>query len=97
MGIVTDFLSRYHSAASNDKSSYYQSIEPTQRVIDLATRINQWHDTRPVPERWQPVQLGRLAAQFGVTRETAAAALEYAGWKETKSGATSLWTPPTNS
>jgi hypothetical protein len=39
--------------------------------------------------------LGRIAALFGVSRELAAAALQYAGWKETRKSTASLWLPPT--
>ncbi|MEI8363799.1 MAG: hypothetical protein WCG35_11365, partial [Betaproteobacteria bacterium] len=39
---------------------------PSHRVIKLAEQINTWHDKRPVPERWNPVMLGRIAALFGV-------------------------------
>lgn len=68
---------------------------PSHRVIELAEKINAWHDKRPVPERWQPVILGRIAALFGVTRELAAAGLQYAGWQEKRIGTTSLWQAPT--
>lgn len=68
---------------------------PSSRVINLAHQIDEWHENRQVPERWQPVMLGRIAALFGVTRELAAAALQYAGWKETRKSTTSLWLPPT--
>lgn len=67
---------------------------PTQRVIELAGRIATWHETRPVPDRWQPVLLGRVAARFGTCRELAAAALAYAGWTENRIGVGSWWTAP---
>lgn len=70
-------------------------VVPTQRVIELAAQINAWHKTLPVPECWQPLQLGRIAATFGVTREMAASALKYGRWKEQRQGATSLWHLPT--
>jgi hypothetical protein len=74
-----------------------QSLQtvPSKRVINLAHKINEWHESRQVPERWQPVMLGRIAALFGVSRELAAAALQYAGWKEKRIGASSYWLPPT--
>jgi hypothetical protein len=69
---------------------------PSKHVINLAQQINEWHENRQVPERWQPVMLGRIAALFGVSRELAAAALQYAEWKETRKSTTSLWLPTTN-
>jgi hypothetical protein len=69
---------------------------PSKRVINLAQQINEWHEKRQVPERWQPVMLGRIAALFGVSRELAATALQYAGWKETRKSNTSLWQPTIN-
>ena len=69
---------------------------PSKRVIQLATQINAWHEKRIAPERWQPVMLGRLAALLGISRELTAAALQYAGWKESRKSNTSLWLPQTN-
>lgn len=66
----------------------------SQRVATLTARIQVWHETRPIPERWQPVALGRVAALFGTTRELAAVALQNAGWKEQRKGGRSLWTAP---
>lgn len=63
------------------------------RVIDLAEQIKSWHNTRPIPNRWYPVQLGRLAAQLGASRELTASALQYAGWVEKRIGASSFWQP----
>lgn len=65
----------------------------SSRVIDLAEQIKAWHDTRPIPNRWYPVQLGRLAAQLGASRELTASALHYAGWVEKRIGASSFWQP----
>ena len=65
----------------------------TNRVIGLSEQLKTWHDTRPIPERWYPVQLGRLAAQFGTSRELTASALGYAGWVEKRSGTISFWQP----
>lgn len=81
--------------AKQQPASHLQSV-PSQRVIELAEKINKWHDKRPVPERWQPVILGRIAALFGVTREQAAAGMQYAGWQEKRTGTSSLWQAPTN-
>ena len=69
---------------------------PSNRVTTLANQINTWHETRSVPERWQPVMLGRIAALFGISRELAATGLHYAGWKENRIGAASLWQPTIN-
>ncbi|MDP3087085.1 MAG: hypothetical protein Q8M99_02665 [Methylotenera sp.] len=67
---------------------------PSNRLTSLANQINAWHDKRTVPERWNPVMLGRIAALFGVTRELAAMAMLSTGWKERKTGTTSLWLAP---
>lgn len=67
---------------------------PTKSVLALADRLAVWHDTRPVPVRWQPVLLGRVAALFGVSRELAAAAMIHAGWTENRIGVGSWWTAP---
>jgi len=71
--------------------------EISTRAVALSEQINHWHDARPVPDRWKPALLGRIAARFGATRELAAVALQHAGWRElrkAKHGA-SYWLPPT--
>lgn len=65
----------------------------SNRVIELADQIKAWHDTRPIPDRWHPVQLGRLAAQLSASRELTATALGYAGWIEKQIGTRSYWQP----
>lgn len=77
------------SITKHDKEQSHVS----SRVVELAQQIKAWHDTRPVPDRWHPVQLGRLAAQLGASRELTASALQYAGWVETRIGAGSFWQP----
>lgn len=71
-------------------------VAPAPRILQLAHGIEKWHATRNIPERWQPVVLGRVAALFGVSREVAAAALTVAGWLETRSSGRSLWQAPTS-
>lgn len=90
MNYVENFLKILKQSPSQEMQ--HQS-HISSRVIELADQIKAWHDTRPVPDRWHPVQLGRLAAQFSVSREVAAAALGYAGFIEKKSGTHSLWQP----
>lgn len=90
-----DYLLRYKQASKalpDTCDDNTQHIAP--RVIELASSIKEWHDARPIPERWQAIQLGRLAARFGASREIAAAALHYAGWIEVKHGNCSLWAAP---
>ena len=70
-----------------------QQSHVSTRVIELADQIKAWHDTRPIPDRWQPVQLGRLAAQLNASRELTAAALGYTGWVEKRVGAHKVWQP----
>lgn len=70
-----------------------QQSHVSTRVIELADQIKAWHDTRPIPDRWRPVPLGRLAAQLNASRELTAAALEYTGFIEKRSGTHSLWQP----
>ncbi len=94
MTYLSSFLARARLHQTEHGELSTKHVEPTQRVMDLANLITQWHATRAVPERWQSVQLGRIAAQFGATRETTAAALIYAGWKEVRQGATSVWNAP---
>ena len=68
-----------------------QQSHVSTRVIELANQIKAWHDTRPIPDRWRPIPLGRLAAQLNASREVTAAALGYAGWVENRRGTQSLW------
>ena len=73
------------------------SVDISPRAVALSEQIAHWHNTRPVPDRWKPVLLGRTAARFGSTRELTAVALQHAGWRElrkAKHGA-SYWLPPT--
>ena len=88
---VRDFLEKLknHTPAVEQEQ---QSLV-SNRVIELANQIKAWHDTRPIPDRWRPVQLGRLAAQLNTSRELTAAALGYAGWVEKQIGAHKLWQP----
>lgn len=65
----------------------------SERVVLLAENITRWHAERKAPERWQPVQLGRLAAMLCESREITAATLIYIGWKEKKVAKASLWSP----
>lgn len=88
---VHDFLEKLRNTKPTEALEQQSHI--SNRVIELANQIKAWHDTRPVPERWHPVQLGRLAAQFNVSRELAAASLGHAGWIETRSGTHSFWQP----
>jgi hypothetical protein len=90
MSYVQKFKESLKTYASQD-AQHQSHVSP--RVIELAQQIKAWHDTRPVPDRWYPVQLGRLAAQLGASRELAAAALQYAGWVERRIGAGSFWQP----
>lgn len=62
------------------------------KIIELAERVSKWHEKIPIPERWQPIQLGRIAARFSTSRELMAATLQYAGFQETKTSNMSLWT-----
>jgi predicted ATPase len=75
----------------NDKTLNNTQSAISSKVIQTAELINRWHKTLTLPERWYPLQLGRVAAQFGVSRELAASALVYGGWIEYRSGSTSFW------
>ena len=88
---VHDFLEKLknHTPTVEQKQ---QSLV-SNRVIELADQIKAWHDTRPIPDRWQPVQLGRIAAQLNASRELTATALMYVGWIEKRVGAQKLWQP----
>lgn len=86
-----DFLEKYRNHTPILEQEQQSLV--SNRVIELAEQINAWHDTRPIPERWQPVQLGRLAAQLNSSRELTAISLRYAGWVEKRSGTYSLWQP----
>lgn len=70
-----------------------QQSHVSTRVIELAELIKAWHDTRPIPDRWHPVQLGRIAAHLNASRELTATALGYAGFIEKRSGNISFWQP----
>lgn len=85
---------RAQMLARQSESPPQSTLSP--RVVKLAEQINAWHDKRTVPERWNPVMLGRIAALFGVTRELAAAGMQYAGWKENRTGNASMWQPSIN-
>ena len=88
---VRDFLEKLKNHTPTVEQE--QQSHVSSRVIELANQIRAWHDTRPIPDRWQPVQLGRLAAQLNVSRELTAAALGYEGWVEKQIGAHKLWQP----
>lgn len=88
---VHDFLEKLRNTKHFQEQE--QQSHVSNRVIELADQIKAWHDTRPIPERWQPVQLGRLAAQFNASRELTAAVLGYAGWVEKQIGTHKLWQP----
>lgn len=92
---IQDYLARLreHSLKRRPDAAY---VTPIPRVVELAQKIGVWHGDRPVPDRWQPILLGRVAALFGVSRDLAAAALLHAGWKETRRwpGGPSYWHPP---
>ena len=90
MSYVQKFLESLNNPPSQDIK---HPSNLSNRVIELAAQIKIWHDTRPIPERWYPVQLGRLAAQFNATRELTATSLGYAGWIEKRSGTISFWQP----
>lgn len=88
-----DYLENYKKLKNNPlQNVQHQSLVST-RVIELADQIKAWHDTRLIPDRWRPIQLGRLAAQLNASRELTATALEYAGWVEKQIGAHKLWQP----
>jgi hypothetical protein len=87
------YIDEFNKKIKNFKPATQHQSQASTRVIELADQIKAWHETRPIPDRWYPVQLGRAAAQFGVSRELAATALQYANWKEKRTGATSLWQP----
>jgi hypothetical protein len=93
MSYISKFQQNLHSAAL-PKQIEQSHPQVSEKVINLAHQLAAWHDARLVPERWQPVQLGRLAATFGVSNEVMAAALQYAGWAETKKSTYSLWAAP---
>lgn len=93
MAFLQDFKNRLSTAqaVTPQQKPTVEQAKISPRVIELASQINSWHKTLPLPDRWYPLQLGRIAAQFGASRELTAAALVYGGWKEFRSGATSLW------
>ena len=88
---VHDFLEKLKSYTPTAEQEQQSLV--SNRVIELAEQIKAWHDTRPIPDRWRPIQLGRLAAQLNASRELTATALGYVGWIEKRSGTTSFWQP----
>ena len=90
MSYVQNFLERLKNPKPQDKQ---HPSHISTRVIELSEQIKTWHESRPVPERWYPVQLGRLAAQLNASRELTATALHYTGWVENRIGAGSFWLP----
>lgn len=95
MTLIHDFRKRL-SEAERDSAHKTLSLSNdaatvSKRIIELADRFVSWHQSQPLPERWEPLQLGRLSALLGVSREMMAAALTHAGWVERKMGTTSYW------
>ena len=88
---VHDFLEKLKNSSPTEEQEQQSYV--SNRVIELADQIKAWHNRRPIPERWHPVQLGRLAAQLDASRELTATALGYAGWIEKRIGTHSLWQP----
>lgn len=86
--IRTQARAQAEAVKQNSDSKY-----PSPSVVTLAENLKAWHDNRPIPDRWAPVALGRLAAYFGATRELMAAACRHAGWLEKRESGRSLWTP----
>lgn len=91
-------IHRFKKHLEKSESDARKTITPSndapavsEKVILLADRFVMWHRLQPLPERWEPQQLGRIAAVFGVSRELMAAALHYAGWVEHRTGTTSYW------
>lgn len=80
-------------AACRETLTPLNNKEPnvSAKVIRLAEQIQAWHKTIPLPDRWDPLQLGRIAARFNASRELAASALQYGGWVEKRIGTTSYW------
>ncbi len=91
---VHDFLEKLKNHTHTVEQGQQSLV--SNRVIELADQIKAWHDTRPIPERWHPVQLGRLAAQLNTSRELTATALGYAGWIEHRIGRGSFWNHKAN-
>jgi len=94
MSYMSKFKQKLHTT-SLPKQIEQSHPYVSEKVINLANEITAWHDARPVPERWNSVQMGRLAATLGASNELIAAALQYAGWTERKQSTFSLWTAPT--
>lgn len=88
---VHDFLEQLRNTKPSE--ALEQQSHVSNRVIELTDQIKAWHDTRPIPDRWHAVQLGRLAAQLNASRELTATALGYAGWVEKQIGTHKLWQP----
>ncbi|SDK50858.1 hypothetical protein SAMN05192566_1449 [Methylophilus rhizosphaerae] len=94
MTLIHDFKKRLENTETDVRKTITPSNDApvvSEKVIQLADRFVMWHRLQPLPERWEPQQLGRIAATFGVPRELMAAALKHAGWVEHKTGATSYW------
>lgn len=92
MSYLEETIKKYRSGALPNKTQ--PKLQVSEKVLSLVQQLTEWHNKRPVPDRWHPVILGRLAATFGVTNEVMAATLHYAGWKETKKSTYSLWVAP---
>ena len=90
MNYVQNFLESLKNPKPQDTQN---PSHISTRVIELSEQIKTWHETRPVPERWQPVQLGRLAAQLNASRDLTATALGLAGWIGKRSGTTIFYQP----
>lgn len=94
MTLLYDFKKHLEKSEADARKTITPSNDASavsEKVIQLADRFVMWHRLQPLPERWEPQQLGRIAAVFGVSRELMAAALKHAGWVEHKTGATSYW------
>ncbi|MDI1309400.1 MAG: hypothetical protein PSV17_08190 [Methylotenera sp.] len=89
---LVNYLQTLNTEAMQDLKTTQAPIV-SEKVVALAEIITKYHANRSIPERWHPIQLGRLAAMLGVSRELAAAALVHAGWLEHKNGVTSRWLP----
>ena len=88
---VHDFLEKLKNHTPTLEQEQQSLV--SNRVIELADQIKAWHDTRPIPDRWHAVQLGRIAAQLNASRDLTATALKYSGWVENRIANQSLWQP----
>ena len=89
MSYILNYFKRLDIQQSPNSQQSIEGISP--HIIELAERVIRWHEKLPIPDRWQPVQLGRIAATFNTSREAMAVALHYAGFQETKTSNMSLW------